>query len=149
MKLDNYIGTISGVIDYVKAKRRSKKNVKISFDEWNVWYHSKEQDKKILGGNWAMHAFLVAADVDVNMGAGGRQDRAGMGDLIVSPLAVGWHAGNWHWIAAVDLYLPTGRYDKEWLKLTLWYSEGNRLSYKPVQMKPLTVDSVPLKVRTF
>ena len=70
-------------------------------------------DKKILGGNWAMHAFLVAADVDVNMGAGGRQDRAGMGDLIVSPLAVGWHAGNWHWIAAVDLYLPTGRYDKK------------------------------------
>ena len=44
---------------------------------------------------------------------------------------------------------PNGRNDKEWHKHTLWYSEGNRLSYKPVQMKPLTVDSVPLKVRTF
>lgn len=69
-------------------------------------------DKKILGGNWAMHAFLVAADVDVNLGASGRQDRAGMGDFIFSPLAIGWHSGNWHWIAAVDFYLPTGRYDK-------------------------------------
>ncbi|MDR7306463.1 succinate dehydrogenase flavoprotein subunit [Rhodoferax saidenbachensis] len=44
---------------------------------------------------------------------------------------------------------PNGRNDKEWHKHTLWYSEGSRLSYKPVQMKPLTVDSVPLKVRTF
>jgi succinate dehydrogenase / fumarate reductase flavoprotein subunit len=44
---------------------------------------------------------------------------------------------------------PNGRNDQDWHKHTLWYSEGNRLSYKPVQMKPLTVDSVPLKVRTF
>ena len=44
---------------------------------------------------------------------------------------------------------PNGRNDTEWHKHTLWYSEGNRLGYKPVQMKPLTVDSVPLKVRTF
>jgi len=44
---------------------------------------------------------------------------------------------------------PNGRNDTEWHKHTLWYREGNRLSYKPVQMKPLTVDSVPLKTRTF
>ncbi len=50
-KLDRYIGTIAGTIDYVKAKKRSKKDVYISFDEWNVWYHSNEQDKKILEGN--------------------------------------------------------------------------------------------------
>jgi succinate dehydrogenase / fumarate reductase, flavoprotein subunit len=44
---------------------------------------------------------------------------------------------------------PNGRNDTDWHKHTLWYSEGSRLSYKPVQMKPLTVESVPLKVRTF
>ena len=44
---------------------------------------------------------------------------------------------------------PNGRNDVDWHKHTLWYSEGNRLSYKPVQMKPLTVASVELKVRTF
>ena len=43
-KLDRYIGTVSGVIDYVKAKTRSKRDVKISFDEWNVWYHERKQD---------------------------------------------------------------------------------------------------------
>ena len=44
---------------------------------------------------------------------------------------------------------PLGRNDKEWMKHTLWYSEGSRLDYKPVNLKPLTVDSVPPKVRTF
>ena len=44
---------------------------------------------------------------------------------------------------------PLGRNDKEWLKHTLWDSATNSLSYKPVNMKPLTVDSIPPKVRTF
>ena len=44
---------------------------------------------------------------------------------------------------------PNGRNDTDWHKHTLWFSEGSRLSYKPVQMKPLTVDSVPLTTRTF
>ena len=63
-KLDRYIGTVAGVIDYVKAKKRSKKNVYISFDEWNVWYHSNEQDKKILEGNdgWP-HAPALLEDI--------------------------------------------------------------------------------------
>ncbi|MCA3242124.1 MAG: succinate dehydrogenase flavoprotein subunit [Rubrivivax sp.] len=50
---------------------------------------------------------------------------------------------------ADDPQFPLGRNDAEWMKHTLWYSEGNRLSYKPVNLKPLTVDSVPPKVRTF
>jgi len=44
---------------------------------------------------------------------------------------------------------PNGRNDTDWHKHTLWYREGNRLSYKPVQMKPLTALSVPLTVRSF
>ena len=41
------------------------------------------------------------------------------------------------------------RDDENWLKHTLWFSEGDRLDYKPVHMKPLTVESVPPKARTF
>ncbi len=44
---------------------------------------------------------------------------------------------------------PNGRNDTEWLKHTLWHSASNSLTYKPVNLKPLTVDSVELKVRTF
>ena len=50
---------------------------------------------------------------------------------------------------ADDKEFPLGRNDKEWMKHTLWDSATNTLSYKPVNLKPLTVDSVPPKVRTF
>ncbi|WP_323017218.1 succinate dehydrogenase flavoprotein subunit [Castellaniella sp.] len=41
------------------------------------------------------------------------------------------------------------RDDVNWLKHTLWFSQDNRLDYKPVRMKPLTVDTIPPKARTF
>ncbi|MBK9520974.1 MAG: succinate dehydrogenase flavoprotein subunit [Rhodocyclaceae bacterium] len=44
---------------------------------------------------------------------------------------------------------PNGRDDKNWHKHTLWYRENNRLDYKPVQMKPMTVDSIELKTRAY
>lgn len=44
---------------------------------------------------------------------------------------------------------PLGRDDANWMKHTLWYKEGSRLAYKPVKTKPLTVETVPPKVRTF
>lgn len=44
---------------------------------------------------------------------------------------------------------PNGRNDTEWHKHTLWHRDGNKLTYKPVQMQPLTVESIPLKTRTF
>jgi succinate dehydrogenase / fumarate reductase flavoprotein subunit len=44
---------------------------------------------------------------------------------------------------------PNGRNDGEWMKHSLWYSDGNRMDYKPVNLKPLTVESIPPKVRSF
>ncbi|NSL54477.1 succinate dehydrogenase flavoprotein subunit [Uliginosibacterium aquaticum] len=44
---------------------------------------------------------------------------------------------------------PNGRDDANWLKHTLWHREGNRLEYKPVNLKPLTVESVALKTRSY
>jgi succinate dehydrogenase / fumarate reductase flavoprotein subunit len=41
------------------------------------------------------------------------------------------------------------RDDTQWIKHTLFYSEGNRLDYKPVNMKPLTVPTFEPKKRTF
>jgi succinate dehydrogenase flavoprotein subunit len=50
---------------------------------------------------------------------------------------------------ADDAEFPLGRNDRDWMKHTLWFREGNRLEYKPVRLKPLSVESVPPKVRTF
>ncbi|MCX8114239.1 MAG: FAD-binding protein, partial [Burkholderiaceae bacterium] len=41
------------------------------------------------------------------------------------------------------------RDDANWIKHTLWYRDGNRLAYRPVHMKPLTVDTFEPKKRTF
>ena len=41
------------------------------------------------------------------------------------------------------------RDDVNWLKHTLWYREGNRLDYKPVNLKPLSVEAFPPKARTY
>ena len=41
------------------------------------------------------------------------------------------------------------RDDVNWMKHTLWYKEGNRLDYKPVQLKPLTVEPFEPKARVY
>jgi succinate dehydrogenase / fumarate reductase flavoprotein subunit len=41
------------------------------------------------------------------------------------------------------------RDDANWLKHTLWFRDGNRLDYKPVNLKPLSVEAFPPKARTY
>jgi len=41
------------------------------------------------------------------------------------------------------------RDDANWIKHSLWFSQGNRLDYKPVNMKPMTVETFEPKTRTF
>lgn len=40
LEMEEFINSVICVCDYIKAKKRSKKTVNLSFDEWNVWYHS-------------------------------------------------------------------------------------------------------------
>ena len=40
MAMDDFINTVISVCDYVKGKKHSTHTVNLSFDEWNVWYHS-------------------------------------------------------------------------------------------------------------
>jgi len=44
---------------------------------------------------------------------------------------------------------PNGRDDANWLKHTLWYKEANRLDYKSVTLRPLSVDTIALKKRAY
>ena len=44
---------------------------------------------------------------------------------------------------------PDGRDDKNWLKHTLWFRDGNRLEYKAVTLRPLTVETIALKKRAY
>ena len=39
--MDRFIDAVVATADHVGAKRRSRKKLRISFDEWNVWYQAK------------------------------------------------------------------------------------------------------------
>jgi alpha-N-arabinofuranosidase len=55
LEMDEYIRTVVAACDYVRAKKRSKKSIHLSFDEWNVWYHSRERDQEIYRTNpWSV-----------------------------------------------------------------------------------------------
>lgn len=45
--MDSFIRGVAAICDGVQAKKHSKKRVRLSFDEWNVWFHSGAQDEKI------------------------------------------------------------------------------------------------------
>ena len=47
MDLDDFISEVIAICDAVGGKKHAKKKLNLSFDEWNVWYHSNEQDKEI------------------------------------------------------------------------------------------------------
>ena len=47
MDMDDFIHSVTAICDAVKGKKHSKKQINLSFDEWNVWYHSNEQDKEV------------------------------------------------------------------------------------------------------
>jgi alpha-L-arabinofuranosidase len=44
VEMDRFIRTVIGTMDFVKAKKRSRRTVNLSFDEWNVWFHSEHGD---------------------------------------------------------------------------------------------------------
>jgi alpha-L-arabinofuranosidase len=41
--MEAFIDGVAATCDHVAAMRRSPKKIRISFDEWNVWYSSRTQ----------------------------------------------------------------------------------------------------------
>ena len=40
LEMDSFIKTVTAICDYIKKIKRSRKTMYLSFDEWNVWFHS-------------------------------------------------------------------------------------------------------------
>ncbi len=47
LDLDDFIKTVASICDAVKGKKHAKKRIHLSLDEWNVWYHSNNQDQDL------------------------------------------------------------------------------------------------------
>ena len=49
--MDAFIKTVVSICDAIGGKKHSKKKLNLSFDEWNVWYHSNERDAELKSGS--------------------------------------------------------------------------------------------------
>lgn len=63
MDMEDFIREVVSMCDATKGKRHSKKQINLSFDEWNVWYHSKEQDKEIWKADRWGQALPIIEDI--------------------------------------------------------------------------------------
>lgn len=58
--MDAFIKTVVSICDAVGGKKHNKKKLNLSFDEWNVWYHSQDQDKaEIASKRWGRSMHLL------------------------------------------------------------------------------------------
>lgn len=48
VEMDRFIRATIAAADYAKAVTRSKKEMMISFDEYNVWYHTRKADDELM-----------------------------------------------------------------------------------------------------
>ena len=46
VEMDAFIESVIAICDYIKGKKHGKKTINLSFDEWNVWYHSLADNEK-------------------------------------------------------------------------------------------------------
>ncbi len=67
--------------------------------------------KQVLGGYWGMHLFIPLLKMDVSV-PGLSHESTGLGDIIVDPFILSWHSKNWHFATGLDIYVPTGKYNK-------------------------------------
>lgn len=104
--------------NYYSANRFNDKDGKrapIPFDidvYANVFRVIHITDLKVLGGFWGMHVFIPLLKMDVHASPGGSGSKEGLGDIIVDPVILSWHGKNWHLATGVDIYCPTGSFDK-------------------------------------
>lgn len=79
----------------------------------SAWFDAmrvvKVTNTQILGGSWAVQAILPI--VHQRLTLGDSETVTGIGDMLFSPLVIGWHAGNLHWVFALDFFAPTGKYE--------------------------------------
>lgn len=47
LNMDQFIKKTAAICDEIKAEKHSDKTIYLSFDEWNVWFHSGEKDRKV------------------------------------------------------------------------------------------------------
>lgn len=76
---------------------------------------------RVLGGNYAFSVRGAYSDISADTTLVQPSPRPtalrsgsldAFNDMVITPVIVGWHAGNLHWNVATSVWLPVGAYDK-------------------------------------
>ncbi|CAM5789040.1 SphA family protein [Castellaniella caeni] len=102
----NYAGYYSGKLRDGNGDKVGGASVDAWFDALRFIHITEHQ---ILGGNWGWHIIAPLVHQRIRMG-GGADTESSLGDITISPFILSWHRGSWHWVAALDVYAPTGDY---------------------------------------
>ncbi|MFV0282399.1 MAG: transporter [Castellaniella sp.] len=102
----NYAGYYSGKLRDGNGDRVPGASVDAWFDALR---YINITPYKILGGNWGWHIIAPMVRQHIRMGGGSDTDFS-LGDVTISPFILSWHSGNWHWVTALDIYVPVGDY---------------------------------------
>ena len=60
VEMDDYINKTIAACDYVAAKKKSRKKINISFDEWNVWWQRGDHDEKAAKHHYSVEEAVVS-----------------------------------------------------------------------------------------
>jgi alpha-N-arabinofuranosidase len=130
LAMDRQIREIAAVCDTVQARKRSGKQLHLSFDEWNVWYRARSGDAVNGGGRPAPHLLEEPYNLEDALVVGGlanslirHSDRVRIACLaqlvnVIAPIAT-----NSDGILRHTIYYPY-----QW---ALKYGRGRALSIEP------------------
>ena len=82
---------------------------------------------KIFGADYGVH--VIVPVVHQSMNQNGRNSTSGLGDITIDPFVLAWHRPQWHAVAAIDIDLPTGAYDRSDSRVSI---SAHYYSFEPV-----------------
>ncbi|SPA03036.1 Phenol metabolism protein [Cupriavidus taiwanensis] len=127
----NYTGYYGGKL---KDGNGDNANIAGSPAKVDAWFDAlrvvKVTDITLLGASWGMQAIVPLVYQSMNFPQiGGRRNATGLGDITIDPIVLGWHGANWHVTTGLDIYVPTGRYDRNDPRASIG---ANYWSFEPV-----------------
>ncbi len=85
----------------------------VTFNAFRLLYVSK---KKLLGADVVVHGALPVINMHLSANTPGghmSQTKTGLGDIDIGVFGLAWHWKNFHCVTGLDVYVPTGAFDKD------------------------------------
>lgn len=114
----NYFGFYSG-----KLKNASGANVHLNGETpsvnatFDAFRFVQMTRFRLFGADYGTHVIVPVVHQSMNLN--GTASHNGVGDVIINPFILGWNHPAWHTLIGVDIFLPTGYYDKNDARVSL------------------------------